>query len=153
MTVQELRNKISRILQDTLNKDLTEKIAMQVKDQVKTRTRKGFGVKDTGGRQDRLKPLKPVTKRIRKGLQGKGALSSETSPGKSNLTRKGDMLDTLEHKTNEREAQIFPARSQREKAIKVSEERPFMNLSKSEIDKVRKTIKDAILTDIKKKGL
>ena len=60
------------------------------KSMIKKRTRLGFGVNDTGGKQVKLK-ITNKTKDIRKTV----ALSTETSPRKANLTRSGNMLDSL----------------------------------------------------------
>ena len=153
MTVKELKRKLDSIILDTVNKTLTTEIGKQVVKQVRNRTQRGYGVAENNGKQQRLKPLKPATKAIRKGLAGKGQLSPNTSPGKSNLTRSGKMLNNINYTASENKVVVSVKGAQKIKAMDVSKERPFMNLSKTEINAVTKTVKEAIVNDIKKKGL
>lgn len=60
-----------------------------------SRTRSGSGVPSYGAQLEELKKLKPATKEERKRLKEKGLLSSKTTPGKSNLTRTGQLLDSM----------------------------------------------------------
>jgi hypothetical protein len=59
---------------------------------LRIRTRLGYGVNEAGGQKSRLKPLTARYIEYRKVFKG---LSSETRPGKSNLTLTGSMLDSL----------------------------------------------------------
>ena len=64
-------------------------------------------------------------------------LSPETSPGKSNLTQTGDMLDDITANVTASNDKInitigFNSAKERKKAGYVSEDRPFMSLTKDE---------------------
>jgi hypothetical protein len=118
---------------------------------IQKRTRNGYGVKKTGENATRLAPLRPATIDYR--TRYRSDLHSETSPGKSNLTFSGRMLDSIRLKsisrnkivigpsgnarkgglTNEKLAAILERRGKNRKA------RPFLNLSRSEITKLNKT--------------
>ena len=108
------------------------------------RTRRGFGVQKTGTRQFRLARLKPSTIRRRRAFTG---LSSETSPGKSNLTFTGKMLDSIFVKSaRDGEVIIGPDRRRRkggvtneeissfaEKGSSNRKKRPYLALSTKEL--------------------
>lgn len=63
-------------------------------DMIRRRTRQGFGVRSFGGAKERLKPLSERYKEYRR--ENRRKLSPETSPGKSNLTFTGQMLDSMQ---------------------------------------------------------
>lgn len=63
---------------------------------MKLRTRLGYGVAETGARRERLKALKDTYIERRKRDKEDGTLSERTTPSKSNLTRTGQMLDSIE---------------------------------------------------------
>ena len=122
-----------------------QKISELLRNQIKTRTRLGYGV-DDNGTQSKLKPLAKSTIKSRESKR----LSSETSPSTSNLTESGDMLDGMTARvsqyTNGTRIEIQLQAKDLKKAQYVSEDRPFMNLtSQQEQDTI-----DAIETASKK---
>lgn len=153
MTVKEMRKKLETVLEDTINKELMSEIGELVAKTVKDRTRDGFGVSENYENKKALKPLTAATKRIRTGVQKKGQLSSQTTPETSNLTRSGRMLNNIGYNASDKEVIILPKGKEQLKARDVSKDRPFMNLSKQEINTVIKLIKNKINIGIKKIGL
>lgn len=67
-------------------------------DLIRLRTRLGYGVTDTGAKRQRLKKLSPITVAFRKQARKMGELSDQTTPGKSNLTYSGQLLDSIKSK-------------------------------------------------------
>jgi hypothetical protein len=119
---------------------------------IRIRTRLGSGVKSVGGTKQALKPLADSTKENRKRLKIQGKLSSLTSPGKSNLTMTGQMLESLKGDAVSRGKGIIRLTGTRPEGLSneklgeyVSEARPFMNLTKSELKEIVDDIrKDAL---------
>ena len=153
LTLKQLQQKLDGLVDDVVNKELTDKVGRKVVKTVKARTRDGLGVKNNGGKESKLKPIKKATKNIRKDLKKKGRLSGKTTPETSNLTRSGRMLDNIGYKASKNEVVVAPKGKEQLKARKVSKDRPFMNLSKKEIKEVTKLVADEIIDGIKKKGL
>lgn len=114
---------------------------------IKLRTRLGYGVSQVGGKRQRLTKLKESYKKVRK--DNRGELSSETRPGKSNLTFSGQLLDSMKV-IKIRNRQVIVGPQGRRKSILgqkrilnqdlarfVTEKgRPFMPLSDLEIKKL-----------------
>lgn len=125
---------------------------------IKLRTRLGSGVARDGAEKSKLKPLAESTKDQRGYMQDRGELNKRTNPGKSNLTRTGQLLDSISAKSASRsKVTIGPsgARTGDGKRKLTNEEvgryvekggRPFNNLSKTEI----KRTKDLIAKEMKK---
>lgn len=63
-----------------------------VANMIRIRTKLGYGVKQENGAKEKLAPLKESTKAAR---QNK-ALRGDTTPGKSNLTESGQLLDSIQ---------------------------------------------------------
>ena len=119
-----------------------KKLALQIAKEVKDRTRAGNGVKTEGGQEGPLKQLSSSYVKQREGLAKNGRLSSATSPGKSNLTQTGEMLDDIVGNVNATSNSItvsisFNSGENKKKAEYVSEDRPFMNLSDKELAKIQ----------------
>ena len=153
LTFKELQFKLDKLVDDVVNRSLTDKIGKKVVKTVKNRTRKGFGVKQNAGKAERLKPLRQPTKKKRRNLKKRGRLSGETTPTTSNLTESGQMLNNIGYRASDKEVVVAPKGRQQQKARQVSKDRPFMNLSKSEIKELADLIANEFINDIKKKGL
>lgn len=154
MTIQQLQIKFKTLIKDTIDKPLMNRIGIEVAQLVKTRTRKGFGVSANLAPQKRLKGISESYKKQRKRLAAQGRLSGETTVNRSNLTKSGDMLDDITHTSTTNTATIFIKGSKnRGKAERGAKERPFMNLSKSEVNKITKIVTEEFNKDINKKGL
>ena len=119
---------------------------------IKLRTRLGDGVPAEGAEKRRLKALAQSTREQRKELSRQGRLSSETTPGKSNLTRTGQLLDS-EGVTRVSQGQVAvgpqgirdDGLTNEEVARYVTDQgRPFNHLSRVEI----KRLNDAVAKDL-----
>jgi len=88
-----LGKKIKGKMIKALNKQFMLKAGNELSEDIRRRTRLGFGVKDIGRPRRKLKPLAQITKIYRREFQNK--MSSLTKPSRSNLTFTGQLLDSL----------------------------------------------------------
>lgn len=155
MTFKQLEIQIKAVIQGVIKKSTMQEVANLAKNQVVERTSKGFGVKKPEGPKERLKGISESTKKRRRRYAKAGDLSSETSPNKSNLTRSRQMLKSVDAKASTAKAEVFLNNEQaRNKAEdQVNQGREFMNLSKTEVQKIKKLLEQKIIDDINKKGL
>lgn len=103
---------------------------------------RGRGVKVFEGREDKLKRLTQATRERRSRAKN---LSTKTSPWKSNLTFTGELLDSLYHKVSGLKIQIrIRGAKSKNKAIHVSKDRPFMNLSGKQVRNLLKLYNDLV---------
>ena len=125
---------VRRAIRDAFSKQYFTQIGKQVRDQIRIRTRSGFSVRSNGARQQRLRPLSRGYVATRQFARKVGLLSSATSPGTSNLTFTGNMLDSIAYKASNSGVILgFSNRRAIETADEVqSKGRPFFNLSSSE---------------------
>ena len=125
------------------------------KDLVVTRTKKGMGVKKSEGKQAKLKGLSESYKKQRNRLRRQGKLANDTSPSESNLTKEGQMLQSVDSRAAKSVAEVYIKGQDNNKKAELQEKagRTFMNLSKTEVNKIKKLIEQKIKADIKKKGL
>jgi hypothetical protein len=130
------------------------KIGEQAAAMIKLRSRLGHGVPADGQEKARFKPLAESTVKARQ----RGALHSETTPKRSNLTRSGQLLDSegvtkvdagkvsvgpsgqrSDGKTNEQVAQFVTAAG-----------RAFNHLSKVELKRLQDEVKKLLRETIKR---
>lgn len=78
--------------------DMLENLAKFIINMIRIRTRLGYGVSENDGRKKKLLPIKESTIEERKRLRKHGRLSEETAPTRSNLTRTGELLESLTYK-------------------------------------------------------
>lgn len=131
-------------------------LAKETAEQVKRRTRLGKGI-NSSGKNERLKQLKESYKKVRKKYSGN--LDKDTSPGKSNLTATGQLLNALRGVYKNRSIIIdFDKESRgktltgRKDSVKNSElvgyqedkGRRFFDLSDSELNGLRRKIANRI---------
>jgi hypothetical protein len=108
------------------------------------RTRLGYGVDQDGGNKSKLKFLSPRYIESRKQFKKLGLLSPTTTPKKSNLTRTGQMIDSLKFRIiNRTTIQISPTgtRDDGEKNTDVAKwnadkGRVFLNISALEFKQI-----------------
>jgi hypothetical protein len=153
MSFDKLSKKIQAAIQ--IQKSLMDDIGKLVTKNVKTRTRRGFGVTKEGGSSTKLVALSDPYKKRRKQLKAQGKLSPETTPAKSNLTRTGAMVDSLEYTIDKETVTISVTGAHNKTKAKEQGKRGrvFMNLNKREIKDIADVIKKAIGDNIKKQGL
>jgi len=148
--IKKIRDKI---LKKTFTRSNLEKIAESIKDDIKKRTRLGYGVENNGDRKKKLAPLAESTKKSKR--RRKGQLSNQTTPSRSNLTDTGEMLDSLDSsaKVRSTSAELIigfktpEAEDKAEFAHDGSSNRPkrkFMNLSNRELQRVDQAVEDLI---------
>jgi hypothetical protein len=155
VNLKQLEIKIKALVKEASRKTNMAKIAEEAKDMVASRTSRGFGVERPEGKKKRLKPLSPEYKKERRRLKQKGRLSADTTPQKSNLTQSKQMLNSLDTKARDGVATVFLNNGEANEKAKyqAKDGRSFMNLSKTETQKITKTLEDLITNDIRKKGL
>lgn len=174
MTVKINLSNISKKITDKINKSVKfsvdRELAEKTADQIRTRTRLGFGV-DENGRQERLKPLAESYREQRKGNiafftnqfgvkipfvpKTKPKLSSLTTPSKSNLTNTSQMLDSIKGKAKNGVMFISITGLRRdgftnkEIADFVEDQgRTFFNLTNAEKNQLAREIKNRILKNL-----
>ena len=157
--IDKFNNRLFYAIKRALNKgELTAiaKIAISI---ISKRTRGGFGVKQAGGNAERLKKLSStyVEYRKRSDKLNRGL----TTPGKSNLTFTGKLLESLTVKqVNVIQQKVFINGNRRRRAGGktnedvagfVSEQgREFLNLSRRELEKVAVAYRRNLVANLKK---
>jgi hypothetical protein len=133
-----------------------KKYGQMVADMIRLRTRLGDGVAREGADKGKLKKLAKSTITSREALQKKGKLSELTSPGKSNLTRTGQLLDSESVKSvSVGKVTVGPTgtrddgKTNAEVAEYVSQQRPYNHLSRVETKRVNDAVKKDIRALIK----
>lgn len=154
--VKQLRKQIEAV---TSKKVMAEIGALMVQMVVK-RTRNGFGVQETGSASKPLKKLSPKYVAFRK--RSPRLNTSLTSPGRSNLTFTGAMLNSIRVtsvRTGAEARVTIGAGKQRRKGGVTNEQiaefvaaqgREFLNLSRSELERVSKFIDSRLSTVLAK---
>lgn len=147
--IEQLKLNVSTILNRLNQKDM-DGIASFIERMVRIRTRLGFGVRIDSGEKYKLseKKFAESTIKTRERLKKKGELSNLTTPKKSNLTMTGQLLDSIKWKIDKLKITLFFDSNRRkdgrntnnEIANYVSEKRPFFNLSKQEIEQVKREV-------------
>lgn len=140
-----LTKKVNEIVNRVLDKNLLNEIGSFAAGRIQNRTRLGKGVSEQGGKLEKLKPLSDGYKKQRR--KNKSKLSPDAKPAKSNLTFSGQMLESIDYKIEEPDTIVirFDNNKARRKAIEVTDKgRPFFNLADSEINAIKKLIRDKI---------
>lgn len=116
---------------------------------IRTRTKLGYGVSETGGTKKKLKALSPSYKKFRKLNPPKGEFAT---PDTSNLTNTGSMLNSITGKITSEGIQMdLKNNEEREKAMMNSiNGRDFMLLSKAEQKQLEQFMKKRLLAEFKK---
>lgn len=133
---KKLDKALTQIKKDAESK-LLDKAAEGLRDDMKARIRRGFGVSTNGGKKKPFKPLSDSYRKQRKNM----TLSSETSRGKSNVTQTGDMIDSMTVKNGK---VTLEGDENKKKAGYVQETRPFMHASKQEIKRVTQNLREQV---------
>lgn len=134
-----------------------------VAEMIRKRTRLGYGVKDRGEERAKLKDLKPSTIEDRKRAQKRGELSGSTIPGRSNLTRSGQLLDSEDATLVGTSVIVGPTGTRNDPKRKNQKSnldiaryqhlqgRDFNNLSNSEVNQLKNMIRKDVKTLLEKK--
>jgi len=155
LTFKELEKKLAKLVDNIGNRSQMQDVADEATKIVKTRTKQGKGVDKNGGSTQKLRQLKTSTIKKRSQLKRAGKLSDETTPSKSNLTQKGEMINSVQGQGQKNLATVsLKGRKNQSKAEHQADVgRKFMNLAKKEISDLANIIEDDIKKDIKKQGL
>lgn len=139
-----IRKRVELVLQQVQTEENLGALGKVIAEQIKKRTRLGYGVEEQGDPQQKLKALSDDYKDWRK--KNKGKLSSATTVSKSNLTQTGEMLDSIQSRVEGKSIILyFSTAFARAKARWVTDGgRPFFTLSGAEIQSVRKRVLDLI---------
>lgn len=145
---KEAFRKIANLVKDISDKKHMKSYAKDTRDMVKKRTQLGYGVKNR--KKSKLKKLSDLYKKQRR--RKKSSLSGNTSPAKSNLTKTGKMLEEMNYKSTKDEFTIgFSTTFAKQKAKWNTDKlRPFMELSKQEVKRLRDIIQNSANSLIKK---
>jgi len=136
--VADFTKKLKSIIKEASKGKGLDVIGNIVIDIIRRRTRSGQGV--DGGRKTKLKPLSKKYIEFRK--RNRGRLSPFASPGKSNLTFTGQMLNGLVKKKVPGGVVVtFDSDRNKRVAGFVSSARPFMELANEEVEEVTKTFR------------
>ena len=103
--------KLNKVLADSVKPQAIKATAQFARDIVVKRTRLGYGVTTKGGSKELFKKLSPNYVKQRKMFAGLHAL---TRPNKSNLTRTGQMLDSITATTEKGAIIIKPTGTRRD---------------------------------------
>jgi hypothetical protein len=150
-------SKLQGVIKDAAQKKALKPTADFARDVIVKRTRLGYGVERNYGYKEKLKPLSPNYIKSRKMF---AKLDGFTTPRKSNLTRTGDMLRSIEAKVSNGVIEIVPTgtRSDGKKNVDIARynqeggkgrpRRIFMRISDLEFKQVvrfyRKTFGDLL---------
>lgn len=93
--IANIQAAIKDAVEDGIGIPAMRKIAKDAAEEIKLRTRLGYGVTRGGAPKQPLKPLASSTIENRKRAKIAGRLSQLTTPTRSNLTETGQMLDSL----------------------------------------------------------
>lgn len=140
--VLDLTKIVDDLVEQITSRELKKIIGEYIVERIQRRTRLGKGVQEFKGQPEKLKPLSKsyIKKRIKD-----SNLSSKTTPKRSNLTRTGQMLDDLTFKIQGDKIEVgFKSRKSALKAGYVSDDRPFLTLSKPEYEGLERIVRDYV---------
>jgi hypothetical protein len=151
--IRRIREELEKAIREVTSSESLKKLAEDLPERIKVRTRLGYGVSDNGGPRKRLEPLAASTKRSKNYKKKSGKLSNQTTPNRSNLTDTGELLDNLVvESSKDSEVTIKPKGERNEKVARyVTEQgREFLNLSKPELKGFLDNLGKALLDKINK---
>lgn len=170
VNIKKLEAALAAAIKEVESPQTMKEVGEEMADRIRKRTRLGKGVAERGGNPE---PLKPLSRSYRDQRAGKVAfftdeegivhpykpkrapkLSPQTSAGKSNLTRTGELLDSIAVLTAKLGSVIIGLKGKRNKdvAAYVSQDRPFLNLSKPELNGLARLIRERIDKVLKRKA-
>lgn len=174
INMSKFNRDLERVISDFEKPASMKELGEVAVDRIVTRTRLGKGVETAGGAPTSLKALAQSTKDSRKGKvafattkdgvvfpytpKEKPELSKFTTPGKSNLTRTGQMLDAMRVISVKTGSVVLGFKPDRKDSDKTNAEiagfaekdRPFFNLSGPELSGIQRFIRDRIDELLKK---
>ena len=153
--LKQFRTTLDKVFTEVTSQKNMREFGEYAVDRIVKRTRLGKGVDERGGDP---KPLKALSESYKKKRRTSEELSSTTRPGKSNLTFTGQLLDSIKVITIKAGSVLISATGRRKDGLTnkeltgyVSEDRPFLNLSKPELNGLSKLIRERIESILKRK--
>lgn len=151
-TLDDVRKFLNALKKEVLSKDNFQKIGEEVKEIVYRRVKSGFGVNSDETETPTQKRLKPLSKSYVEQRKDRGVKGQFATPGASNLTNTGQMLDSIQVRaTNDGVTISIPDTprsdtdiSNKKVAEYVADERPFFALTSAEIKIVDQMIRDQV---------
>lgn len=138
-----------------------KKISEEAANQIRKRTRLGFGVKggERGGTKINFKIEAPHTDKYKKfRKKNKAKLSPATAPGKNNLTLSGQLLDSIAGKATKNVATIFFKEDRNDGVAnsdivegQAKQGRTFFELTDKELKGLQNQIKKDLIKSLRKK--
>lgn len=156
--LDKVMKKIEKAYDTLTSKKYTKMFAESVADDVRKRVRLGYGVRANFASKEKLKDITEKTKIYRKRLRGKGELSEYTSPNRSNLTRSGQLTDSIIGLGQAKEfiVEVSDYRDDGKKNSDIvdaqeKQGRPFLYISNLEQKRLNSFVKSEILKLIRNK--
>ncbi|MCK5605123.1 hypothetical protein KAR91_24750 [Candidatus Pacearchaeota archaeon] len=138
--LKDLKKELTKIITESTTREVMKKASDLLAEEIKKRTRDGDGV------DGKLKGLKSTTINYRKLIK----LHSSTSPSKSNLTRKGTLLNSIKTTgVKKKEGVVKLTKEQGDKVLKLKKLGfEFFEANKQEtnnvVELIRKEVDEAI---------
>lgn len=139
---KDFKRTLAKALDDVTKASNLKKYAEDLAKGVQKRTRLGKSVDKHEAAPKRMKKLAASTVKQRK--RKKSTLSGYTSPAKSNLSETGVMLDSVKGKAKKKEIEISVSNKEEAKAGYAKKDRPFMNLDKAQVKKLKEELTDEL---------
>lgn len=154
--LRQVVNSLQRQFSRPLSKRELREVGDLSAEAIFRRTKKGFGVKDTGGNKRKLRSLSEQYIKFRRGFS---SLARDTSPRKSNLTLTGQMLASIgttkvRQGTNGKALVLVAPKGRKNinKALwQADQGRIFMNLSKKELREIKEFMSKSIKSNVRKR--
>lgn len=139
----------------TFSKKEMQKIAEDLADTVRVRAQLGGSVSDTGRSKKPFKKLNPSYVAQRRKFDG---LSDKTTPNKSNITRTGQLIESLQGIGKNAGFSIVPKGGRTDSNLSNEDVaryvdangRPFLNLSDVELKKLARLLEESLADEINK---
>lgn len=167
--LKNFTNSLKKALDQIASLNTMDEIGKLSVQLIQTRTRRGYSVEESGKDEKTFEKLSRAYIERRKGKKQTGErskqkklttqekLSGYTSPTKSNLTFTGKMIEALTYRLFKGKVEILPGDKRAKNLTQYHEEgnsklpkRPYMHLSKKEIEKVRQLFERKINSVIRK---
>lgn len=143
-----LQRKLKKIIADSTDKKTLQEIAEYTEALVKARVTKGYGVVKRGESEYKFKPLSKGYKKYRKEFKD---LSPDTTPNKSNLHLTGDMVNSIKGSVKPGKVIVNCTEEFNLKKAEWNEKtRPFLELSRQELKKIKAYFSEKIKNILKK---
>lgn len=159
LKLDNITKHINKSFDKVLDKKTTKKLGESLAQDIVKRTRLGFGVINTGENKHKLLPLSEPYVEKRRVDARNGKLSSRTTPRKSNLTKTGQLLDSIDGRGKKAQFEVYLKKENRTDTNTTNSEivfhqegqgRPFIHASRLERKRLNRKIFDLLIKELKK---